>query len=543
MIINLFFFMNEITDNLNNEDLVINPKIITDKKILSFWGKTRKWIFRLILIALLFMVISSASFMILVQYKGFRSWLSDLVLNIINKELVARVEISDIKINPFRGIEVYDIKLITDGDTLAFIPKLDVKFSTSMLLENVIMVRELTIDNPRIKLIRNPKDSTWNFSHIARPTPDDSVKKPFKWLIDVRKLLLTNSRITISDPLTATNDGKFSPSNLYLDSLNIDLKAKADFTKKTIDAEINNISFSETKSGYRLKNLAINLKIDTSKVKIEKLNINSSFGFLTLSGIINNFNLFDKIDSNTLNKTNTKLNLSFDNINLEFLSKFLSISPELNKFINFKADINGSLNDLTIESAKISKNGTVINLKGKVKNVTNVSSMIFTVDLSNSQIIEKDVKEIAGKMNLNLPNFNKLSIKNILASGNKDSIRLKLDISSVLGDVKGISYIKFDNLIHYSAELAYSNINLALILNNNNLISKLTGKINLNGSGTKKDNINTNVRLFCSDSYFNKYNIHELSLNARLSPDLNIMIDTLSLALYNHSVDSTVSVL
>lgn len=528
---------NENTENIDNLETTPETEPALKGRKNSFFRKVRKFIFRTIGIIIALLLLISISFILLSQTKGFRQWFSGFVLDIVNNELDARISVSDIIIQPFRGIEVDDLRIITAGDTLAYIPKLHIKYAASMLLKETIRLHKIEIDNPSVKLIRNPIDSSWNFEHIAKPKKDKSKASPFEWLIDLHRLNLNNGKLVVSDRLNLV-EGKFSPTNISLSNLNIDLSGKAELKKKEIEVKLHKISFVESSSELNVDNLSLVANANTNGIVLKFLNLNSNLLNLYTSIELNKFDIFKATADTLFENADFKINLAAKNIELKKVSKLVNLTPELTHDIDLNIKASGKLNNISLDLAEVAHEKTLIRFGGRVKNVTESSKMTYKVNFKESVIHEKDVHDFVSQLVKDLPEYRKMDIKKLDLSGDNNSVDMDLSINTGIGDLSGKANLKFKEIPEYQADFNFDDINLGNLLKDNSLLSRFKGNVSVKGKGTKDSELEAEVALKLDNSHFTTYQINSLNGRFRINPKLDIDIDTLAINLVNVNPDS-----
>src|SRR5690606_4693779 len=95
------------------------------------------------------------------------------IVYFLNNELKGQLELDKVVFKSYNELELHNARLLVAGDTLANIPKLELKFRLRNLFNKKISIRYLTLHKPTIKILRS-KDSTWNLQHITFPSEKDT---------------------------------------------------------------------------------------------------------------------------------------------------------------------------------------------------------------------------------------------------------------------------------------------------------------------------------------------------------------------------------
>ncbi len=506
----------------------------------SGFARFRKILLRFAVFILLIFTIISAAFIGLSQSKWFRATFYGWVLNVVNNQLEGRIEVSDIKILPFEGIQIWDLRLLAAGDTLAFVDRVQIKYSFSPILSNYLYIKSIELDNPSIKLIKNTQDNSWNFAHFTKPSTDTSASKKLNWIFDLQKLEIINGKMIVYDPTPRDSNNNFNFSDLKLKNLNVKLKAKAELLKDIIFAQIDKFEFEEVNNNFKVKNLSLELVAKNPGVEIRRMQLLTNVADVNITASSKEFNIFKSISDSSIQNSIYNGNIALKNITLRSLNKFVNSIPPLDESIDLKFIASGKPNNLDFSNLEIDKGKSHIFINGKLKEAINSKGMQATATISHSEIVQNDFKKILEYYQVDLPYFDVVEIENISAVYTNDSLYSNLKIKTPNGKFNGQIGIGFHEKLFYKINLTFEDFNLGGLLEKNELISNFNGDVNLTGSGTDFQKMNSKVYLKITNSDFNKYNIGQMNLYAQVSTGAKINIDTLRLALRHGYKDSTI---
>lgn len=152
-----------------------------------------KRIFKYIAILILFFIVFISSLILLIPRVEFlQNQLATRLQSFLEDDFIADLKIGKINFKSYDDIEISEILLYTRGDTLAYIPKLELEFNFKQLLSNNIYVKKLKIYNSTFKILRS-KDSTWNYNYIVFSTPDNDNTKSKTPVLNLKNIQLINS--------------------------------------------------------------------------------------------------------------------------------------------------------------------------------------------------------------------------------------------------------------------------------------------------------------------------------------------------------------
>jgi hypothetical protein len=187
--------------------------------------KTIAWVFGgFIGLILIFLI----SFVLLYQFEGPRHWFNNRALDIVNAGLEGKIEVADIYINPFSYVDIKGLRVLAAGDTVAYVYHAHVTFNPGALLGSKALVYNAVLDSPRIKMLRSTLDSSWNITHISKPSVD-TVAKKLNFTFDVRNLEIKNGFVLFIDSVKKfPQTDRVDFNNLFLKNLNTKIYALAE---------------------------------------------------------------------------------------------------------------------------------------------------------------------------------------------------------------------------------------------------------------------------------------------------------------------------
>lgn len=472
----------------------------------------------------------------------FRSWFYNFALNIVNEQLIGKVEVSDIKINPFKGIQIWGLRVLAADDTLLSVPKININYAFNLLFDKTLYLKSVDFYEPNIKLIRNPSDSTWNFEHLIKPSEDTTVKSKIDWVFNLQKFQISNANLLVSDILSEQgNSMSFSPTNTDFHRLNLVLSAKAQPSLDKYSVKIQRLDFYESNSNFDLSRGALNLIADRDSIAIDQMKISSNYldaklSFAMYENLFNDNNI--KID---FERTKFYLNFDSDKIQLRALNKFSKDFPKVNDALSLKFKLSGRMSALKLAEFSLKTGNTVFNTYGFINNINNEASRNYRFVSDNSLFFQSDLKDI-----LKLVGMNDLAIDNVrldkfLLNGNSDKISADFVVRTSQGNMSGSAWVRLSERMSYNSDIKFSNIRLENILSNQLMKSELNGHLLLQGSGIDIRNATGNMSMSLYDSHFSEFDINKLEFTAEMKSGGSLSIDTLALKLKNVFTDSLVS--
>lgn len=372
----------------------------------------------------------------------FQNKIKDIVKNVINENVNAKVEFSDVDLSflksfPKANVTISDLAITTfapfEGDTLASVKTVNIDLSIKELFkketDDPIAIQNIEIDKALANILVNENgQNNYNIAKDNKNTPDQTENTStsesnggFKFNINIYKL--SNATLNYID--------QSSKNKLSITKLNHSGSAKISSEVSELDTNTEaNVSFSQDSTNYLNNN---RLKLDA----IIDLDLpNSTYTFKENKALINNlpleFNGFVK-----LLDAGQEIDISFANPGSDF-KDFLALVPEtysknlddvstsgtfkINGKVNGmltentipKLDINILSNNASFKYPNLPKTVKNIEINTKIKNETgNLDDTFVDLKTLNFKIDEDAFKSSATLKNLT---------KNILVNANIDGV-------------------------------------------------------------------------------------------------------------------------
>lgn len=400
--------------------------------------------------------------------KPTRILIANLGLEILNKNLNGKVSVADLRFNPFTGVVINDLLISVDGDTLLFLPKTYIDWDFAPILERKLFIKISHLENPKIKLIRRFGDEMWNFEKLF-PTSSDTVAKPLNLLVYLERLEIENGNFIYSDFNHSPTKNKFDASAISLTKISLSINGMLNLKNSIFAISIKQFKCFENRIGLDIQNLACKVNIDTNKIQIHNLAINTSQSQISCSAVVN----FSKND-----KSNKKITIEFEpskvnttdimhfapNIfskdnKIEFIGT-VSIIPNI-EFNNFR---------LKFLSSQISCNGKITLPNGK-----NLSPYVF-VFIPKGYVIYKEIRNILKPIFPELPlNFSKLILNKINVAFADSTIKVDGRVSSDFGNIS--TRFSFNLAGETETKIAFEKLDLAFLQNFPSISTSMKGEI------------------------------------------------------------------
>ncbi|MGQ9819936.1 MAG: DUF748 domain-containing protein [Candidatus Kapaibacteriales bacterium] len=359
--------------------------------------------------------------------KPTRIFLANLGLSIVNKNINARVSISDLRFNPFIGVKIENLYLSVDGDTLLFLPRAYIDWDFAMLFEKKLFIKLTHLENPQVKLVRKIGDDKWNFEKIFPPS-EEKESKPLNLLISIENFEFKNGNLTIFDYNHHPEEAKFDPTAIILTNLNFAFDGHLNLKNQDFSINFEKLHFFENRTKLNVENISCVVKAKGDSIQVDHLSILTSESNILGSATVN----LPVSDSSI-----TKIKLNFDK-SIASTNDILRFAPDIfdsNNLIKFNGQVSIA-EDIYFKNFQIKLPNSIINCQGKIElpDSNHLSTFVY-FDIPSAIIFEGDIKNILKPIFPETPiNFSKVFLHNFNFKFIDSTIYLDGKLSSELGN-------------------------------------------------------------------------------------------------------------
>jgi len=488
-------------------------------------SRIRKWIVRLVLFLLLFIVFTVSGVFVALQFKSFRTVILDFAEGEINKSLNAKINVDDFTLTSMKSADLYGATLVlNEKDTIAIIPEINAKVNLDAILNGKIFINDLVLHKPIINMLRN-KDGIWNVSQIPKVSTDTTAPPDTKILFSRLKLIDADFRMY--DPFAEVKDSTgFNTSNLHLENLNLSGSLFIRPTKKQLKASLDNLSFYESVMKKKLTPTNLEFVIDSNFVSITDLEYNSNGTKLNLDAKITGIDIFGGIKDGDFEKSEINLDADAYNMNIPELMTLLNAPVDFRGTHDMRLKADGNMDDINIQEFRLKLTNSIVKINGNIKNVTNPDKIYFNLNANNSHVAYNDAVKFLNMKNNNMPDFIFANFNRLNMTGRPNNLKFDLDANSGVGSLVGELVVQNNKTIDvkYNGKVNAINANK---LYPNTITTNINGTLNTEMLGITGDNPIINLTFDGGANTIDKYNMSRLKINME-SENFNLVrLDTL----------------
>ncbi len=500
----------------------------------------------------LLIIISSAY--ALLRTPSVQTYIVGKLTNYLSEKLhtVVRIEGVDIEFISkvvIEGIYVEDLH----KDTLLYAQKLTVDIRKLLLEKNIINLKGVTLEECRVNLIQYKNEEDLNFQFIVDAfdngdTTTTKNKKPLK--IFSNKLELKNVDFSYNYEADTSSFAGVNFDHIHLKNVNGSFES-IKIINDTIHADIKSLSLRD-KSGFQVYEMSTNFKISPKEMICENLHL------ITNKSKIKGQLKFETNEWDDYNDFEEKVYMrgDFEKTKLNFgdIAYFTSELTGINKFIVFSGKVKGTVSNLRGNNMDINF-GKNSRLQGDIK-MTGLPDFDVTFIQLKLKEFTTTVEDLEGvplppftsKEHIELPpNFVKLGLIKFKGdfTGFQNDFTAYGDLETDLGAVSLDMDLKQNEneLPKYKGNLKSNNFDIGKFYGIENVITKVTLDVDINGKGLENESVNASVKgrvnnLICFNYSYNNMSIEGNFAKNIFSGKLEVNDENLALR-YDGDIDFT----
>ena len=415
----------------------------------------------------------------------------DCATEYVSGEIGHEVAIGSIYIKPFNSLIINQALLLDyQHDTLIHAGRLEVELGAFNLGSSAFSLERIFLDSGFLNMRVYNGDTQSNLSHFIQriPKSDDTTSAPFLRIAsDI--IQVQNSRFAYTDEnAETTKEERIDFSHLYINDLN------AQFTNVSIIGDsvaacIDGLSLSE-KSGFVIRHLGAEAKVDNGNVRCKNLTLESNQGVVR-----GNYEMLSEgwmPYTSFITEVRIRANLYDSEIQFDDIAYF---TPNLRGFLTplwFTGRLDGTIDNLRadVDELRFVDHGYLTG-RVKVKGLPDLQSTFIDADFERLYSTLEDATKI------NLPKdggFVQLSFAdNIMGlkyvdfvgsfTGFINDFVTRGNIETALGSVETDVNVKIDDQFRYSGKLQTKNFQLGQLIDAKPVVKSIALDLKVRGVG------------------------------------------------------------
>jgi hypothetical protein len=487
--------------------------------ILRWLHKSWKYLWGIILTAILICLIISASVIGLLQLDITQDYLLDRVKDRISQDYKTQITIEDVGgFLPF-NIELRDVVIANSDssrtDTLAKIDGVTSRIDIWGLLQNKVTITGFTLEKPEI-WVRKRADGSIVFLERKESRKDTSATDR-RWLNNIEVLA---PQIEIIDGTahleSLTEDGNIVqlPSLVTLSNLNTQFFLEWTGNQRYLDID----QFSATTEDLDAKKISITgqLYSDQKFLEFNSFFMNIGQAEVIINGEIEGLDLGSPGIREQFLSSNYDLGVMATSLYPRELREFLPGIPDIEGPFAFQLHTEGNTESLWVEEVSIEKGESFFRLNGEFQNLTESNLFTYEASIDSLNLRSEDLAPILDT--LRRPGYRALEDLSMQgsASGTLDSIYVDVAMSSPIGsmDLQGGSQLK--SPYRYEGALDGQNIDISWLIPTVFDTTSINMTAQLSGSGITLEESATDFEASFTQSLFGQQLIEQVELSSSL---------------------------
>ena len=466
-----------------------------------------------ILIKRFFNVIELIVFLLIVILYLFRSYYvqSELVNQIttsINKEFDSNISINKVRLKGFKYLQISEI-FIPDqyGDTIVFIPKINLDFNKVKLLANKYVIDQIVIEDASFKIRKRKGNEDYNYQYLFNNKKESNSSN---LSLEVKSIELKNNTFSHLNDYYSFGHQSIGFQCFKLININC-LFTNIGFSNDYLSADVEQLSLLE-KSGFKINELNTNLIIDSTSMKFSNLNISTNNSTISVKDINC---LMD--DSFELDINSFKSELDLTDVNYFYNSPLLTSSK-----LKLNCDLKKEDDYLKADNLSlIVGDYSFINADLVISDSSDYDLRIYNSEIDIDDLISfKYIKADGKYQSIFIPdNLNKIDDVSLDLSlnGKLNNFNSNYTISSDYGNINGQLLINEnqDSVITYDLKIKADKLAGELISEKLN-VDYFNANLNIKGTGLESNDLDLIIDGSLSDLKYNNYIYEDVSINGSL---------------------------
>ncbi|GHT61239.1 DUF490 domain-containing protein [Bacteroidia bacterium] len=264
-------------------------------------------------------------------------------------------------------------------DTLLQVKRLTADFDILPLFQKKWRINSIQLYTFQCNLSKETADSPLNIQYILDvfASPDSTKKNPID--LQIKSINLRAGSFSYREKDAPETPGIFNPKSFQLNEIASKIKVRDFISDKALDVIVKQLAFKE-KNGFRVKQLAFDLKADKEKAAMSQLSLKLENTSLTIKEIEADYSKKPVAGSQF---TNMAFQLKMDNSDI-YLKDFGSFVPALSQFddkINIDGEFSGTPDNLNIQNLSFRYyNHLMIKTNARIKNLFDSNPEALFID-------------------------------------------------------------------------------------------------------------------------------------------------------------------
>jgi hypothetical protein len=477
---------------------------------------------RWLVFSLLVFVVLGIALLIFTETSLFRSMLRDTLNEELSGVMNAEVHIGEINGNIFSGWRIDDVSVRDSAGPILELKTLIVRYNPFRIPWKTIPVSEVSLVEPKI-YITKAKGRDWNINALFPGKEDvDTSSSTFDWVLDVENIRIIDGSFLRYD---STQFKPYPANRLDFDHLElgkINLALSAYYSSKRKKVSIFQFHFENYSGNFSIDNISGDVEIDGDETRISTFSIATGRSSFQIDVTAQQFNPLALPDSFDIYDMPFALEFDVPKFTAADLQYFLPSLDFLGSRYSLDLKVDGTLRDLDIETLVVDAERTHISFTGNVRDIDEGGDLFIDVKSDDLILHGADPPKVLPGIPIpDYSNVGEVSFTELSFVGQPLNFHSEFEFNSQAGGASGYADLDLTgDKMGYDVEMDTRSMNLASIINQKKLSSKLTGHVIISGLGTTPGSMNATADMQFDTSRFMRYDINKLRGFVALGPSL-----------------------
>ena len=427
------------------------------------------------------------------QTQFFRDRIRSYAIEGLQSVLNAEIVVGDLRGNLITGFSLDTLAIVVDGVPVVSTNRVEIHYNLLRLPGRHISFGSVTLIRPTIRLLAN-QSGVWNVQRMLRnrgeERPDSlqpSATAP--WAIEVQELEVRNGLILLLDSASVRErpeePGSVDYHNFTLRDVNCALAARITDGEKLIS--IKRFSCALEEAAIQVRELLLTVRVTPTEADVELLHIRTDRSSVSFSGKLQQVDALGGFSLASMKKKPVTATLALEPLDLTELRQFLPSVSFLDGSIEGVLSVKGEFGQLEVERFDLLHGKTALHLRGTISNLHHPADLSLDVRMEENAVDGADVRALLP--GLELPDMSALGVASLslrfigrpldfTAKGSVASDAGLLEIPELLLRIGGPGELA------YRGTMTFRGVNLASMLGDPSMESRLSGSAHADGSGT-----------------------------------------------------------
>ena len=301
---------------------------------------------RRILRAIAFVLLASLGILVVAvaatQTRWFKDWLQRYVAREAARYLNGELLISRLDGNIFTGVQLRNVRLVQNGETMVAADDVQVDYSVLDLVGDGLVIDEISIVHPVVRLRRDRQG--WNIGRIVKEQAQEADREGPGRPLQISEIGIVGGLVEIDDR-TASADAPRLPRRIR----NVDFKGAFSYKPVNFTVQIGHLSLQAENPAVTLRSLSGTVSTAGDDVHVERLAARTTESSVELKGMVRNY----------LGTPDAALTLTSDRLTLREFEAFVPALRGVDLHPVFEVSVSGALTKLRAELDVRSEAGSI----------------------------------------------------------------------------------------------------------------------------------------------------------------------------------------